>query len=136
MHLEVACCTIEIVTVVCTVCGHSSQAIQNKHCYRLLEASGKATGLYRQLTCVVGEDWSERSQYYSSQCCLHDLSKLHTEGSGNSNSFVNSLYKNWRPFPVLLAVLFRPSLARLVPFIGKTSRSSFPAAASSTQAPQ
>ena len=65
-----ACCMMETVIDVCSVCELSSQAIQKN----AITGSGKQ----------VGEDWYERLRYRSSQCCLHDLSKLHTDSSGNS----------------------------------------------------
>ena len=55
-------------TVVCAVCGPGSQAIQ----IMLLQALGSKwkSNWDRQLTYVVGEDWSERLQYCFSQCFL------------------------------------------------------------------
>lgn len=66
MYWDVARYAMETVTVVCTVCGLSRLP---KERYRLWEASGKATGLHQKLTCVVEEEWSERSQYHSSVVC-------------------------------------------------------------------
>ena len=69
---------------VCALSVDSVARLSKEHRYRLWESSGKATGLYWQLTCVVEEDWYEISWYHSSRCCLHDLLKLHTDSSGNS----------------------------------------------------
>ena len=88
MHCAVSCCVMGSVTgeIVCAVPlfvdSAVSQAIQRTPLQALGKHS-KATGIDISPTLI--DVVRETLQYCSSQCCLHDLSKLiQPDGSGNS----------------------------------------------------
>ena len=91
----------------------------------LLQALGSKWQSNRdqQLTYIVGEDWSERLRYRSSQLCLHDLSKLIQSGER-----FEQLHKWFIQKLEAISCTFScpvcPGLTRLVLSIGQTSGNS------------
>ena len=95
--------------LLCALCADSVAKLFKEHCYRLWEASGKATGIDSSPTLLEKIGLKDRGITLLSVVCMIYRSLYRWQWQfkveSDSNSFVNSLYKNWRQS---CSVLVRP----------------------------